>query len=85
MQDFEDIMLQNLYNSLYPSLKTNIGVGFWRNKNGEILKVEDISDRYLENISNFLKKSDFVDKDIHIKYIERELEERMKIRCGWYI
>ena len=56
----------------------------WIDSKGIEYFISDLNDRYLYNILNFLRKSDYENKDEHISYIENELDERLKIKYGFY-
>lgn len=55
----------------------------WIDSKGIEHFISDLNDRYLYNILNFLRKSDYENKDEHILYIENELDERLKIKYGF--
>lgn len=58
-------------------------VGTWKDYNGNVWAVNNMSDRYIINVINFLKGSDYINKKEHIEYMENELDERLKIRYGF--
>lgn len=75
--DFDDSFF-NMYEE-----RITIPVGTWKDCNGNVWAVKDMSDRYIINVINFLKGSDYINKKEYIKYMEDELDERLKIRYGF--
>ena len=56
----------------------------WKDKNGKIWKVKDMSDRYLLNVIRYLEKSNYYNKKEHIDFMNNEIEERLKNRYGFF-
>ena len=75
--DFDDSFF-NIYEE-----RITTPVGTWKDHNGNVWAVKDMSDRYIINVINFLKGSDYINKSEYIKYMEDELDERLKIRYGF--
>lgn len=75
--DFDDSFF-NIYEE-----RITTPVGTWKDRNGNVWAVKDMSDRYIINVINFLKGSDYINKSEYIKYMEDELDERLKIRYGF--
>ena len=54
----------------------------WTDREGNEHKLQDIDDRYLVNIINFLVKKDSDEFEATIRFLEKEAKRRLKLKGG---